>query len=99
MIESWHPKITISSQCELLGLSRSGYYYQPQGESQLNLRLMNLIDEQSTAMKASGTLITILQDIFSFTIGRDSMSLWDTGHRMRCISATAEIIMLEKLAG
>ncbi len=25
--------------------------------------------------------------------GRGSMSLWDTGHRMRCIPATAEITM------
>ena len=33
----------------MLGLSRSGYYYEPSGESELNLRLMRLIDEEYTA--------------------------------------------------
>jgi putative transposase len=33
----------------LLGLSRSGYYYQPRGESELNLLLMGLIDQEYTA--------------------------------------------------
>jgi putative transposase len=33
----------------LLGLSRSGYYYQPRGESELNLLLMRLIDQEYTA--------------------------------------------------
>lgn len=36
-------------QCQLLGLSRSGYYYQPCGESELNLLLMRLIDREYTA--------------------------------------------------
>jgi hypothetical protein len=35
----------------------------------------------------------IVQYIFSFTIKRDSMSLWDTGHHMRCTSAKVEIMM------
>ena len=33
-------------QCELLGLNRSGLYYEPAVESSQNLRLMRLIDEQ-----------------------------------------------------
>ena len=33
-------------QCALLGLSRSGYYYVPVGESEQNLLLMRLLDEQ-----------------------------------------------------
>jgi putative transposase len=33
----------------LLGLSRSGFYYQPRGESELNLLLMRLIDQEYTA--------------------------------------------------
>ena len=33
-------------QCALLGISRSGFYYEPVSESALNLRLMRLIDEQ-----------------------------------------------------
>lgn len=47
-------EISISRQIELLGLSRSGYYYQPQGENPLNLHLMNLIDEQYTKMPFYG---------------------------------------------
>ena len=35
-------------QCELLGVNRSGLYYQPVGESEENLMLMRLIDEEFT---------------------------------------------------
>jgi len=54
LIETVNIEIPISRQCELIGLSRSGYYYQPQGETELNLHLMNLIDEQYTKMPFYG---------------------------------------------
>lgn len=54
MIEPGHNEIPIYRQCELLGLSRAGYYYEPQGESALNQHLMNLIDEQYTRMPFYG---------------------------------------------
>lgn len=38
--------LSISRQCELLGLGRSSYYYEPVGETAENLRLMRLMDEQ-----------------------------------------------------
>ncbi|MEM6699848.1 MAG: IS3 family transposase [Bacteroidota bacterium] len=38
--------ISIKRQCELLGLSRSSYYYEPIGESEENLLYMRLMDEQ-----------------------------------------------------
>jgi putative transposase len=38
--------LSIQRQCELLGLSRSTYYYEPCGESPENLLYMNLIDRQ-----------------------------------------------------
>jgi len=47
-VEPSNPDISIERQCELLGLPRSSYYYQPKGESPLNLRLMRLLDEQYT---------------------------------------------------
>ena len=49
MIEAGHPALSVRRQCELLGLSRSSLYYVPAGESDENLRLMRLIDEQYTA--------------------------------------------------
>jgi putative transposase len=39
----------VSQQCELLGLSRSSYYYQPATESGANLELMERIDHEYTA--------------------------------------------------
>ena len=49
MIEPDHPRISISRQCELLGVNRSGFYYSPEPESSLNIELMHLLDEQFTA--------------------------------------------------
>ena len=48
MIEADHPEISVRRQCRLLGLARSGLYYQPRGESEENLELMRLIDETYT---------------------------------------------------
>lgn len=46
MIEPYHPYVSLRRQCELLGLARATFYYQPAQESALNLSLMRLIDEQ-----------------------------------------------------
>ena len=40
--------ISIARQCNLLGVNRSGFYYQPKAEDACNLALMRLIDEQYT---------------------------------------------------
>ena len=37
-------QISVVRQCKLLNISRSGLYYQPKGESALNLALMAEID-------------------------------------------------------
>ena len=47
-MEREHPAISIRRQCELLGVNRSGLYYHPLGESEENLQLMRLLDEQYT---------------------------------------------------
>jgi len=49
MIEAEHPVLSVRRQCDLLGLARSGLYYEPQGESPENLALMRLLDEAYTA--------------------------------------------------
>jgi putative transposase len=46
LIDTEHPSLSIRQQCELLGLNRSSYYYQAAKESELNLKLMKLIDQQ-----------------------------------------------------
>lgn len=45
-MEPENPGLSITKQCELLQLSRSSWYYEALGESELNLTLMRLIDEQ-----------------------------------------------------
>jgi putative transposase len=46
MIETAHKSLSIARQCQLVSISRSRFYYQPSGETELNLTLMRLIDEQ-----------------------------------------------------
>lgn len=41
-----HPGLSVVRQCAVLAISRSGFYYEPVGESEGNLTLMRLIDEQ-----------------------------------------------------
>jgi putative transposase len=47
--------VSVRRQCELLGLNRSGLYYEPAGETAENLRLMRRIDEQYTACPFYGS--------------------------------------------
>lgn len=46
MIEPCCPVLSISVQCQLLSLNRSSFYYIPCGESEENLAIMRLLDEQ-----------------------------------------------------
>jgi putative transposase len=48
MIEATHPTLSIRRQCELVGLNRSTFYWQPASEPPLNLELMRLIDQEYT---------------------------------------------------
>lgn len=47
MVEPDHPLISLARQCELVGIARSTFYYQPVVDEQ-DLKLMRLIDEQYT---------------------------------------------------
>jgi putative transposase len=46
MIEPDHPCLSVVRQCDLVSISRSGFYHRPAGETPLNLTLMRLIDAQ-----------------------------------------------------
>lgn len=48
LIEATHPQLSVARQGDLLKLSRTGFYYEPRGESAENLLLMRLLDEQDT---------------------------------------------------
>jgi putative transposase len=54
LVEPAHPHLSVRRQCELLGLSRSAWYYEPAVESVQNLRLMNLIDREYTRHPTMG---------------------------------------------
>jgi putative transposase len=45
VIEPDHGELSIRRQCELLGLARGSWYYEPAGETAENLKLMRRIDE------------------------------------------------------
>ena len=48
LVDRDHPEISVRRQCALLGVNRSGLYYELVGESEENLLLMRLLDEQYT---------------------------------------------------
>lgn len=55
-MEPENDQMTITRQCDLLGLTRSMWYYQPQPEDPEGLRLMRLMDEQYTQTPFYGVL-------------------------------------------
>jgi putative transposase len=55
LVEVAHPQLSITRQCELLGLCRSSFYYEPASETAENLLLMHLIDRQYTAQPVYGS--------------------------------------------
>ena len=46
VVEKSYPQLSISEQCDMLSIHRSGLYYKPVGESDLNLMLMEKLDKQ-----------------------------------------------------
>ena len=55
MIEPAKTGLSVTRQCELVSISRSGFYYQPTVERPFNLALMRLIDEAFTQCPFYGT--------------------------------------------
>jgi putative transposase len=46
MVEKGHPQLSVATQCRLLSIPRSTFYYRPAGETVENLVLMQIIDRQ-----------------------------------------------------
>ena len=56
MVEMEQPEVPVYRQYELLGLSRSSFYYKPTGVSEYNLLLMDMIDRKYTEHPFYGIL-------------------------------------------
>lgn len=54
MVEKGNSKLSIGKQCKLLSISRSSFYYQPKGETALNLALMREIDDTTARQGLRG---------------------------------------------
>ena len=72
IVDKGHPRLSLRRQCAILQLHRSTYYYQPTGESPLNLELMRRIDGQfmETPFFGSRQMLNVLRDI-GYGVGRD----------------------------
>jgi putative transposase len=64
--------LTVSRQCELLGLCRSSFYYEPAVESAENLALMKLIDKEYTDHPFTGSrkMTKWLQEVMKREVNR-----------------------------
>ncbi len=56
--------LSICRQCALLSINRSGLYYQPQGESEENLKIMEILDKHILEEPTAGvlTMQSMLED-------------------------------------
>ena len=55
LVEPGHAELSVRRQCELLGLNRSTLYYEPAAETEENLALMRLLDEEYTRHPFKGS--------------------------------------------
>ena len=68
MVDPKDPTISIVKQCILLFISRSGVYYQPASESELDLQIMLEIDKYFTKnyLKKLCKTLESFKKIFNF---------------------------------
>lgn len=55
VVEPGHEQLSVVRQCDLIGMSRSSWYYRPRGESERNLDLMRVIDKAYLKMPWYGS--------------------------------------------
>jgi len=63
-IDFGNPDLSVREQCHLLGIHRSSIYYEPQPETEENLQLMRLMDEEHLRHPARGSrqMVDFLED-------------------------------------
>jgi putative transposase len=75
MVRFGHERISVSRQCELLGLARSSLYYRAVGLSALDQQLMKRIDEQYTARPFYGSRkMKVWLNSEGYTVGRKKVA-------------------------
>ncbi|MGB6745540.1 MAG: IS3 family transposase [Terracidiphilus sp.] len=76
LVDVDHDAISVRRQCELLGVNRASVYYTPLGESEENLRLMRLIDQQYTRTPFFGSrrITAWLREEKKLTVNRKRVS-------------------------
>jgi len=64
MIKPGQAGLSVRKQCELLLVNRNRLYYQPKGESELNIRIMNIMDRHLTNHPTEGvqSIVYYLRD-------------------------------------
>ena len=71
MVERNHSELSISRQCELLGVNRSTFYYKPVEPDPYNLELMALIDRQYLKTPFYGSRkMTVWLKSLGYDVGR-----------------------------
>lgn len=71
MIDPCYSFLSISTQCQLLTLTRSSFYYIPSGESEENLAIMRQLDEQYFSTPFYGVLrLTALLILAGFKVNK-----------------------------
>lgn len=72
MVEKDHPKLSVRTQCLLLGVSRSSLDYAPVEESEENRKLMRIMDEVYLIDPCIGTrrLVTLLDRDYKMFVNR-----------------------------
>jgi putative transposase len=71
MVEQGHAELSIAKQCALLSVSRSGFYYDPVPESEENLSILRMLDEQyfKTPFYGVERLLVLLAEL-GYTVNR-----------------------------
>lgn len=71
MVDPFHKTLNIKAQLKLVGISRSSFYYVPKGESEEDLEILRLLDEQYFKTPFYGVLrLTALLVGLGYKIGR-----------------------------
>jgi putative transposase len=58
LIDRNHKTLSISAQCQILGLSRSSYYYSHCTESVANLQILQWLDKQYIGKRPNNCILS-----------------------------------------